>query len=232
MRASTGSLFIFDMLDIHTHVPGNPQSVLNVSYRTDMALTRCHIVDFQLPEMYSFGIHPWDVRAETLEEELSFLYEAVESKNPCFIGECGIDKVCDVPLDIQILAFKKQVILAQEKGLPLIVHCVRAASEVASVLRHANFQNVVVIHGVRCGLKQISPLVSLGERMNMFFSFGANFHEETLRFFYPNQLLVESDEGDINESYVSIRNVLGEGVDRTVAENWLKIQQFHKFPKI
>lgn len=209
------------MLDIHTHIPGNPESVLNVSYKTED----------KLPKMYSFGIHPWEVRADTIDEELKILAEAVESKPPCFIGECGIDKVCDVPLDIQIYSFQKQVILAQEKGLPLIVHCVRAASEVASVLRRANFQNVVIIHGVRCGLKQISPLVRLSERMNIFFSFGAKFHEETLRFFYPDRLLVESDERDICESYFSISKVLGEGVEDSVRKNWFKILGFHKSSK-
>lgn len=216
------------MLDIHTHIPGNPESVLNVSYRTETALTRCHIVDFQLPKMYSFGIHPWEVCAETLDEELRILSEAVESHDPCFIGECGIDKVCDVPLDIQISAFKSQVALAQDKGLPLIIHCVRAASEVASVLRNANFQNAVVIHGVRCGLKQISPLVELSRKLDIYFSFGAKFNAETLKFFYPDKFLIESDEGEINESYSAIRKVLGEGVEKAVKENWLKIKRFHK----
>lgn len=72
------------------------------------------------------------------------------------IGECGLDAVrSDIPMDAQIAAFNLQLRIASESAKPVILHCVRAFSEVSASLRDSAYRGKLLAHGFS-GSKEIA----------------------------------------------------------------------------
>ncbi|WP_298493412.1 TatD family hydrolase [uncultured Algibacter sp.] len=80
------------------------------------------------------GLHPTHVK-DNYEEELKHVEEMV-SKRPFYaIGEIGIDLYWDKStLNIQKKAFKRQIQLAKQYKLPIVIHCREAFDEIFEVL--------------------------------------------------------------------------------------------------
>lgn len=80
------------------------------------------------------GLHPCDVKENYLDE-LLFIENELKSRKFCAIGEIGIDLFWDkTTLDIQKIAFQKQIQLAKQYKLPINIHCRDAFEEVFKVL--------------------------------------------------------------------------------------------------
>lgn len=85
----------------------------------------------------AIGLHPTEVRP-SWREDLDTILKASESVTPVAIGEVGIDLYWDKTLrNEQIDAFAAQIIIAQERKLPVIIHCREALDDILSVLRAA-----------------------------------------------------------------------------------------------
>lgn len=81
------------------------------------------------------GIHPHDVTAITMAD-IDTLGQIAMHPRVVAIGETGLDFYRDIsPKDKQIIAFLWQLDLAEEQGLPVIVHCRQAAEEMVGLLR-------------------------------------------------------------------------------------------------
>jgi len=98
------------------------------------------------PQVYaSVGIHPHDAKHydDAAEETLRKL---AKSPKVVAIGECGLDFFRDrSPRPAQVEAFRRQVRLAKELGLPLIVHDRDAHQETMKILKEEQAE-VVVLH--------------------------------------------------------------------------------------
>ncbi|MDO8579150.1 MAG: TatD family hydrolase [Dehalococcoidales bacterium] len=100
------------------------------SSKRAVALSECY------PNVYAaVGIHPHDVNAITMND-----IDAIEKigMNPrvVAVGETGLDFYRDLsPRDRQIIAFGWHLDLADEMGLPVIIHCREAANELLQILR-------------------------------------------------------------------------------------------------
>lgn len=98
---------------------------------------------------YALGIHPWFCPEDPLIA-FTHLRQLVELdlENPRFIaiGECGLDKLHRENWGRQVELFELQLMLAKEVDLPVIVHCVKAHSEVLAVLKRHNLPRGGVIH--------------------------------------------------------------------------------------
>lgn len=80
------------------------------------------------------GLHPTSVK-DNFEEELKLVEEALEKRKFYAIGEIGIDLYWDAStLDIQKVAFKRQIRLAKKYDLPIVIHCRNAFEEIFEVL--------------------------------------------------------------------------------------------------
>jgi len=79
----------------------------------------------------AFGVHPMhaDLLDEVLLERLSYI-----APTGCAIGETGLDPSYNVPLASQELAFRRQIRLAHNLGLPLLIHCRRAFQRTFQIL--------------------------------------------------------------------------------------------------
>lgn len=80
------------------------------------------------------GLHPTSVK-ENFEEELTHVYEQFEKRTFIAVGEIGIDLYWDTStLTIQKEAFKRQIQLAKEHQLPIVIHTRNSFNEVFEVL--------------------------------------------------------------------------------------------------
>lgn len=80
------------------------------------------------------GLHPTSVK-ENYEEELAHVEEQFNKRAFCAVGEIGIDLYWDTStLEIQKIAFKRQIQLAKKYQLPIVIHCRDAFDEIFEVL--------------------------------------------------------------------------------------------------
>lgn len=80
------------------------------------------------------GLHPCYVK-ENYEQELAHVEAALEQREFKAIGEIGIDLYWDkTTLDIQKIAFRRQIQLAKKYKLPINIHCREAFDEIFEVL--------------------------------------------------------------------------------------------------
>lgn len=125
-------------IDIHTHdtrPSAQALRIVNVYEHFDT-----------IPETgwFSAGLHPWHLQEPI---DLSPLRTVAIQPNVLAIGECGLDKVCTTDWDLQLSAFTQQIDLANNIGMPLIIHCVRAWEEVITTLKHHKVSVPVIFHG-------------------------------------------------------------------------------------
>ena len=81
------------------------------------------------------GLHPTQVKADTVDEELKHVRDWLDRRPFKAVGEIGIDLHGDrSALGIQVDAFRTQLKWAKRLDLPVVIHCRRAFDEVFSVL--------------------------------------------------------------------------------------------------
>ena len=101
---------------------------LEVSRRA-AALAECHRGVYA-----TAGIHPHDVERAT-PDGLAALAELLDHDRVVAVGETGLDFYRDyAPRELQEQTFRRQIGMAQERGLPLVVHSRGAEAQVAQIL--------------------------------------------------------------------------------------------------
>ena len=80
------------------------------------------------------GLHPTSVKTN-YNEELDLVEKELKKRKFYAIGEIGIDLYWDTStLEIQKIAFKRQIRLAKKYNLPIVIHCRDAFEEIFEVL--------------------------------------------------------------------------------------------------
>ena len=83
----------------------------------------------------AYGLHPMYL-AEHRLAHLGELAEWIERERPCAVGECGLDFYVDgLDADEQRRYFRRQLELARDFELPVVLHARRAVDEVIATLR-------------------------------------------------------------------------------------------------
>ncbi len=186
------------IIDIHTHNLDTENGILSHS-----------LIDGNIPlipRYISLSIHPWYITADNLQIQIDNLCTAINDKRIMAIGECGLDKLCEVPFKLQIEAFTRIALIASEKKIPLIIHCVKAYNEIIQIKRKIKPGNAWIIHGFR-GKKEIAlQLLSHG----ILLSFGEKFNIESLRVTPIESMFFETDESkdSINDIIKRASNAL------------------------
>ncbi len=89
------------------------------------------------------GIHPHET-AECTKDFIPMLKKLCVSEKCVAVGEIGLDYHYDFsPRDVQIEAFEKQVLLAKELDMPVIVHDREAHEDVMTILKKHRPKGVV-----------------------------------------------------------------------------------------
>lgn len=122
----------------------------------------------KLSEEYDFiyaavGVHPHD--ADTMDENMLEVIKSLALKDKVkAIGEIGLDYFYDnSPRDIQKHWFKRQLELAKELKLPVIIHDRDANQDVFDILREVNsFETGVLLHCYSGSAELARQYVKLG----------------------------------------------------------------------
>lgn len=117
---------------------------------------------------YSIGIHPWYIQEDRLKKDLEMI-EAKLQLNECLaLGECGLDKRIEMPMELQIEVFEKQIQLAEKYQKPLILHLVAAFDELIAIKKRMKISVPIVIHGFSKNQQVAKQLIDNG----FYISFG------------------------------------------------------------
>lgn len=116
------------------------------------------------PGLYAtVGMHPHDAK-EVNEEEFQRLESLAQRPKVVAIGESGLDYYYNhSPREVQVEIFRRFIHLAQESGLPLVVHVRDAYREAAEIVKHEGRGKLQgVIHCFTGDYNAASDLLDLG----------------------------------------------------------------------
>ena len=132
-------------------------SMKDISTTIDLAHRYDHIYA-------SVGVHPSEVGNLT-EEDMDIIKERSSDKKVVAIGEIGLDYHYpdDPSADIQKKWFSRQIELAKEVGLPLIIHSRDAAKDTFDIMKENNAEEAGgVIHCYSYSPEMAKEYVKLG----------------------------------------------------------------------
>lgn len=140
------------LTDTHTHLYSDAftedrkemiQRAINLGVRRffipaiDSGYTEAmYALETEYPEnvFLMMGLHPTSVK-ENFEKELAHVEEQFKKRKFYAVGEIGIDLYWDKStIEVQKIAFKRQIQLAKKYKLPIVIHCRDAFDEIFEVL--------------------------------------------------------------------------------------------------
>lgn len=174
--------------------------------------------------LYSASVHPWYVGRDwkkLLKENTGMIEKSA------FIGECGLDRLrSHLSMDEQILLFSEMAQIAERMGKPMIIHCVKAFSELLEVHKQINPSVPWIFHGFRGKPQLMQQLLAKG----MYISFGISFNAESLALCPTDKILLETDEydGSVLDVYrkaSEVTHIPLETLVQFIAHNYLEVKK-------
>lgn len=189
------------LVDAHTH---NRESVSDSSIQTLLSLRPLDSAPTQ--GWYSRGLHPWYIEDLT-QDALELLDKEVQ--HPCCraIGEAGLDRVCGTDFSLQQHYFAEQIRLSETHALPLVIHCVRAWSELLAYHKRFAPKQSWIVHGFRGKPTLAKQLLRAGLVLSM----GEYAPAASMRLAYEaDRLLLETDDShsSIQQIYLNACQIL------------------------
>lgn len=141
---------MIDYINIHTHKACEEGiCLLNINSSEDLPSEK----------FLSFGIHPWDVDKIDIVDHLDKLNNLCSEKKLIAIGEIGLDRAIKTNFEIQKEVFIKQIEIAEKFNLPVIIHCVRAWSDILAIRKIGKYTNTWIFHGFNGNLQTASQII-------------------------------------------------------------------------
>jgi TatD DNase family protein len=110
------------------------------------------------------GLHPCDVKADTIKKELLHVEEMLQKEKFIAIGEIGLDLYWDkTTLEIQKEAFIYQIELAKKHQLPIAIHVRESFTEAIKIIEKLNDENLSgVFHCFTGNEEDAKRVINLG----------------------------------------------------------------------
>lgn len=205
-------------VDIHTHIDN--QSVIRI------------VDDFSEKILRTWGVHPWDVTK--VHNEVPRLFEARNDSGFWCIGEVGLDKIHKETFDKQVEVFEEMIRLSESYRKPMIVHCVRAYSEIIEIRKKTKATMPWVIHGFSSSVETMRQLL----RYDMYISLGEVLYRnenqavKILKDIPLDRLFLETDVSgrDIKAVYAKAAGLIGcdlEFLCSKIFENYGRLEAAH-----
>jgi TatD DNase family protein len=185
-----------EFINIHTHNKNcNNTCIINL-FPNEVAF-------FEDNNFFSIGIHPWDVAIIDIEKQIRIVKEYSHKKNILAIGEIGLDKYRE-DFELQKEMFLKQIDIANHVEKPIIVHCVKAYSDLLEILKNKNLKIPIIIHRYSGNKTIAKELLKFG----CFLSFGHELFnsKSKLQKVFKQQPL-ENIFLETDDSKISIENI-------------------------
>lgn len=177
------------MLDCHSHNIAATGALIAVS--PQQAIDG---VSVPATSRLATALHPWQLR-DTNIDSLALLARDATLPGVVAIGECGLDRLRGPRLETQCEVLADHIRLAERLGKPLVIHCVRAANELAALWRRSAPHSVAaVVHGFRGNANVARMLLDAG----FFLSYGERFNADALRATPLDRLLAETDDAPVD----------------------------------
>lgn len=177
---------------MHTHRLPSEEGVLSV-YNLLLHETSA------FPEVpFSAGLHPWyagELSTKTLSRSLD---QCAKSQDMIAFGETGLDKACNIPMQLQQDIFELHLRKAVELRKPLVIHCVKAWEELIEI--SAGYPIRMILHGYNGSAQLTDHLLQKG----FLFSVGkaildprSKIHQ-SIRRIPPTAILCETDNSNVS----------------------------------
>jgi TatD DNase family protein len=150
-------------IDIHTHRPIPELEVIAI-----YNILFGHEIPNLSHKNYSIGLHPWYLSTVSKSKDLENLRELGNSEKILAIGEIGLDRLCKTDFDLQLEIFEQQIKIANQLKKPIIIHCVRAFSELIAIKKKLKPSVPIVIHGFNQNIEILNQLL----KNDFYFSIG------------------------------------------------------------
>lgn len=192
-------------IDFHTHQINREENIqiLNVFAQ--------NLPKVEPESLFSAGLHPWHIGKVNPEECIRAIEQAAHQKNMLAVGECGLDRSISTDLELQKLYFREQIHLAEKYSKSLIIHCVRAYSDVLNLKKETRSGVPWIIHDYNGNLETTLSLI----RHGFYFSVGEQLlkNESKQQIFQnipTNRLFLETDDREISigEIYLLAAQIL------------------------
>jgi TatD DNase family protein len=141
--------------NLHTHKFTNNPNVVELVNQYPWEF------DDLIPQ-YSIGIHPWYIDENRLENDLKIIEEKLQLQECLALGECGLDKRIDIPMDLQLKVFELQIALAEKYKKPLVLHLVAAYQELIEIKNRLQVSVPIILHGFSKNEQTAKQLIDNG----------------------------------------------------------------------
>lgn len=209
-------------INLHTHQFTDRHDILEIVNQYPRQF------DASIPH-YSIGIHPWYILEDRIDEDLAIIESKLTLENCLAVGECGIDKRIDVPFELQIRVFEKQLLLAETYKKPVIIHCVAGFQEVIEIKKRLKLSVPMIIHGFSKNQETAQQLLHNG----LYLSFGKYLLrnpelESVFKNVPDDRFFLETDtiEEGIREVYqlaAQYRNIDIETLQKQISQNFHQV---------
>lgn len=155
----------------------------------------------------STGWHPWYLAGRQNDEMIKKLDQTAKNKEVLAIGECGIDRFIEYPVDQQLEVLAFHIDIAEKYGKPLIIHCVKAYSDLLHILKNRKPKVPLILHAFNGNRQQAQQLL----KHDVYFSFGELLFkpgQQTMQVFNEipvKRIFLESDESAISIEKIYLR---------------------------
>lgn len=167
--------------------------------------------------VHTKAIHPWDLAHSFDRESFDLSWEKLkkETNGIVAIGECGLDRVHEgiAAIEDQIYVLEKHFELATSLKLPIILHTVRAYSDLLHILKQNKFKNSIMLHAFGGNDHEMHELL----KYPVWFTYGKRlfYTDKMLKVTPIDKLLLETgDQGEysIEDIYKKAAESLGMSV--------------------
>lgn len=149
--------------------------------------------------LFSTGLHPWHIEDGKVAESLAIVRNFAALESCLAIGETGLDKLTNTPFELQLSVFKSHIQIAEDLNKPIIIHCVKAFSELITIKKNTKAMAPWIVHGFNSKPAIATELINQGMKL----SFGKALTQSgsnairTLRIIPVDAFFLETDEGEI-----------------------------------
>ncbi|POY36244.1 hydrolase TatD [Solitalea longa] len=212
-----------DFIDIHTH---KKPKAGEWALRNGFHFLQPENIQ-KLGYNVSVGVHPWLVEKVIWDAIYFRLNESLKHPNVLAVGEIGLDRAIDIPIELQKKHFESQLVFANRFNKPVIIHAVKTYTEFIPYLKQS--QIPFIFHHFAGNEFELKQLLNY----NTYFSFGkllfrAAKTKDIFKNIPLNRLFLESDTAPI--SIEQVYEKAAELKNMKVIE--LKENVFHNFAAV
>lgn len=198
-----------DFLDFHHHKP-NQTGIYNLNLNEEIPAGK-----------FSVGLHPKDI-TENWKYDFDKIKDISLSENCLAIGECGLDGLISIDINIQNDVLKAHISWAEEVQKPIIIHCVRRFSQ---ILHYKKTKIPLVIHGFNKKENIALELLEAGFYLSFGYAALENLSLQNIIKNIPiHRLFLETDDSDFEiiklyEKVSGIKSIPPENLKNQMWEN-------------